>query len=139
MPRDGTNFVTILHPLVCYELKQLNEWKNLGYYQQPDRITYVGEIGQFGGFRVIESPQAKIFWGAGAAQSTSVSTTVKATYPITKGDTTFRVTSAANVAAGQYYTVGTPESESTSPSATLEQVYVTGLSDTDLVAIRRRW
>lgn len=136
-PRDGTNFVTVLHPLTAWELKQTDQWKNIGYYQVPGNITYAGEVGMFGGFRIIESPQAKIYWGAGAAHATSVSTTVKAASPINAGDTSFRVTATTNIAAGVYLTVGTPETETTGPDATLEQVYVTAaVSDTDLVTIQ---
>jgi N4-gp56 family major capsid protein len=137
MPRDGTNFFTIIHPLMSYELKQTNEWKNIGYYQVPGNIYMAGEVGMFGGFRIIESPQAKIYWGAGYTHATSVATTVKASYPINAGDTTFRATSAANIAAGVYLTVGTAETETAAPGTNLEQIYVTAaVSDTDLVTIQ---
>lgn len=124
VPRDGQNFVTIVHPLLSYELKQLNEFKYVGYYQQPDRITYAGEVGLFGGFRIIESVNAKIFWGAGTVAQTK-SYLDQALNP---GDTKVYIHELTGIAVGDYITIGTVETESVAPATNLEQVYVTAVS-----------
>ena len=128
MPKDGTNFVTILHPLLVWELKQLNEFKYPGFYVQPDRLSYAGEVGQFGGFRIIESPLAKVFWGAGTTLQTATTLSAAAN----KGATTVTVADATGLAAGNYITIGTVETESVSPAANLEQVYITGVDSSTL-------
>lgn len=130
MPRDGIHFFTVLHPLTVYEIKQTAEFKNIGYYQVPDNIYMPGEVGSFGGFRIIESPQAKIYWGAGAAQTATVDTTLNGA--VSAGATSIVVASATNIVAGKYLTIGTPETESTPPASNLEQVYVTGVSGTTI-------
>ncbi|MFA6046255.1 MAG: hypothetical protein WC718_14825 [Phycisphaerales bacterium] len=76
-----------------------------------------------GGFRIIESAQAKVFWGAGAANAAgAVATTLDGA--VVAGATRVILTSAASVSAGQYITIGTVETEAVAPSSTLEQVYV---------------
>lgn len=129
MPVDGRNFATVLHPLVVYDIQQLTEFKNVGYYQDKSLI-YEGEVGTIGGFRIIQSPQAKIFWGAGAAQSSAANTTLS--NPYNKGATEIVVASASNIAVGKYLTIGTVETETVAPGANLEQVYVTGVNGTTL-------
>lgn len=129
-PMDGSNFVSIIHPLLLRDLQNLADFKNVGYYQVPD-IIYRGEVGMLAGVRFIVSRQAKIFWGAGAATTTAGSTTI-ATSAVPAGSNTIVVASASNIAVGDYLTIGTVETESVSPGANLEQVLVTAINSTTL-------
>lgn len=126
-PLDGSRFATILPPLLTYDLKNLTEFKTVGYYQDKANI-YQGEIGELAGFRIIESPQAKVFWGAGTALQTATTLSAAAN----AGDTTVTVANAAGIAGGDYVTIGTVETSSVSPSANLEQVYVVSVNSTTL-------
>lgn len=63
---DGSYFGAIAHPHVMYDLKRDPEWQDVRNYAAPDeRLT--GETGMYGGVRFVETSEAKIFTGAGAA------------------------------------------------------------------------
>lgn len=128
-PMDGANFVSIVHPLLIRDIQNLADFKNVGYYQVPD-IIYRGEVGMLAGVRFIQSRQAKVFWGAGAATATAGSTTLNGA--VAAGTNTIVVASASNIAVGDYLTIGTVETESVSPGANLEQVLVTAVVSTTL-------
>lgn len=126
-PLDGTNFALIVHPLIVYDIQQLAEFKNIGYYQDKSNI-YQGEIGMIAGFRIIQSPQAKVFWGAGTALQSATTLSAAAN----AGATTVTVADATGIVAGNYITIGRVETESLEPSANLEQVYVSNVNSTTL-------
>ena len=126
-PFDGSNFVAVVHPLLMYDLKNLTEFKSVGYYQVPDHI-YRGEVGQLGGVRLVESHQARVYLGAGTAVQAATTLSAAAV----KGATAIAVTSATGLTVGNYITIGTLETESVNPGDNLEQVLITAVSGTDL-------
>jgi N4-gp56 family major capsid protein len=67
VPIDDS-FVAIIHPNVACDLMRSADWIDVHKYAQPDNI-YKGEIGQLGGVRFIQTTEAKIVGGAGAAVS----------------------------------------------------------------------
>lgn len=121
-PMDGSNFVSVIHPLMEKDIKNLTDYKNVGQYQVSDLI-WRGEIGMVAGVRFIVSPQAKVFWGAGAASTGGAGSTTL-TAASNAGSNTLTVASRTNIVAGDYVTVGTTETESTAPGSNLEQVRV---------------
>ncbi len=132
-PMDGSNFVAVIHPLLEKGIKNMADYKNVGQYNVPD-IFYKGEVGMVAGIRFIVSPQAKVFWGAGPATALAGSTTLTNAY--NAGSTTIVIGSGANIANGDYLTIGTVETESVSPSANLEQVRVVSGGGTTTLVIR---
>ena len=58
-PMDGSNFVSIIHPLMEKGIKNMSDYKNVGQYNVPD-IFYKGEVGMVAGIRFIVSNQAKV-------------------------------------------------------------------------------
>lgn len=131
-PMDGTNFVAVVHPLVMRDLQNLTDFKTVGYYQVPDNI-YKAEVGMLANVRFVQSRQAKVYWGAGAATATAGSTTVATA--AAAGSNTIVTASGTNIAAGDYVTIGTVETESVSPASNLEQVLVTAV-DTNTLTVR---
>jgi N4-gp56 family major capsid protein len=125
-PMDGTNFVSVIHPLMQWELEQMNEWKYPGYYQTPDNL-YKGEVGMMAGIRFITSPLGRVYLGSGTTAAGAASTVDGAH---AKGATTLNVASASTLGAavGLYVTVGTLETESVNPGANLEQVKITAVN-----------
>lgn len=128
-PMDGNNFVSVIHPMLAKAILTMQDYKNVGMYSVPDHF-YKGEIGMVAGIRFIVSTQAKVYWGAGLATTTPISTTLANAY--NAGSTTIIVASGANATVGDYITIGTVETESVAPSANLEQVRVTSVNGTTL-------
>ena len=56
----------IIHPDVAYDLMSDPKWVNVKSYSDPDGI-YEGEIGKIENVRFVETSEAKVFEGAGAA------------------------------------------------------------------------
>jgi N4-gp56 family major capsid protein len=94
----------------------------LASYQKGE-IILNGEIGTLGGVKVVVTPWAKRFYGAGAAND-SISTTV-ATTALVPGDLTFAAAADTNISVGDWLTFGTVESSTTEYPET-ELVQVTG-------------
>jgi N4-gp56 family major capsid protein len=132
-PRDGTNFVAVIHPLVEYDLRQLNAWLYPGYYVVPDNL-YKNEVGMMGRVRFVKSPLGRLHLGSGTAAAGAASTVDGAH---AAGDTTLNVASASTLGAavGLYATVGTLETESVNPGNNLEQVQITAVN-TNALTVR---
>lgn len=64
-PIDGS-FIGIIHPDIAFDLTNDPEWKYPHQYVDTTEI-YEGEIGKIAGVRFVETTEAKIFAGAGAA------------------------------------------------------------------------
>lgn len=126
-PMDGENFVAVIHPLLEYDLKNLTEWKNVGYYQAKDNI-YRGEVGQLGNVRFIKSRMGRVFLGSGAAVQAATTLSAAAN----KGATTVTVALATGLTAGDYITIGALETESVNPGNNLEQCLITNVASTTL-------
>jgi len=128
-PLDGENYVAIIHPLLEYDLKSLDEFKYVGYYQVRDNI-YRGEVGMLANIRFVVSNMGRAHLGSGALVASGANTTLGAA--ASKGATSITVASATGISVGDYLTIGTYETESVNPAANLEQVLVTGVSGTTI-------
>ena len=62
----GDSYIGIIHPDVAYDLMSDPKWVNVKSYSDPDGI-YEGEIGKIENVRFVETSEAKVFEGAGAA------------------------------------------------------------------------
>jgi N4-gp56 family major capsid protein len=78
MPNAGNLYTAYIHPDVAYDLRSETgsaAWRDPHTYSQPDEI-WTGEVGQFEGFRFIETPRAPLFAdasnGAGATGTVDV-------------------------------------------------------------------
>jgi N4-gp56 family major capsid protein len=65
-PVDGMDFVAIVEPGATYDLQGDTAWVTANQYAGSKAI-FNGEIGRLYGVRFVETPNAKIFTGAGAA------------------------------------------------------------------------
>lgn len=100
------------HSDAFYDLFAGGNVVSVGQYQQKGLIfnPYM-ELGEMHQFKLMISPWAKVFGGAGADNASSAATTLSAaTNPL---DLTATIASGSNVAIGQYLTVGTEETGST--------------------------
>lgn len=80
----------------------------LTYTEKGLESLYNYEMGELLGIRIIVSPHAKAFYGAGAANASAVSTTVAAsTTANVAGAKTIEVAANTNIVAGMWLTVGT--------------------------------
>ena len=85
----GSYYGAVIHPSVAYDLQNetasaVTAWRSPHNYAAPEQI-WAGELGEYLGFRFIESPRAPVFGGvsggqfSGGAYSGSGTTTVFAT------------------------------------------------------------
>lgn len=96
------------------------------YTESAGGVIYNFEAAKLAGMRIIRSPWAKAFYGAGAANASAVSTTIATSTTANKaGARTIEVAANTNIVAGMWLTVGTVQS-STESDATIitEPVYV---------------
>ena len=65
-PRINGYYAGIIHPDCSYDLMSDPKWVNVKTYADPEGI-YEGEIGRIEGVRFVETSEAKVFTGDGAA------------------------------------------------------------------------
>jgi len=124
-PDGGTQaWAALMHPYVFHDIRESGNVDSVGLYQD-EGIHLNFELGRIGMFRLLVNAWAKVFYGAGIANSTDVDTTTSADAAALA--TTFDVTSNSNIAAGQWLNIGTIETGNTHYE-TNERVYVTGIS-----------
>lgn len=70
------NWAAIMHPLVFHDILKSGNVLQMAQYQNQ-RILLNHELGSVHGFRLVVSPWAKVFYGAGAANARPVDTEVK--------------------------------------------------------------
>ena len=108
---QGGSLAAIMHMDAYYDLLTGGNIVSIAQYQAGS-IILNQELGYLAPFRIIASPWAKVFAGAGAAYSTDVDTTTGAA--ISALDTTFTITSSSDLDGGyEYLNIGTVESSST--------------------------
>ena len=99
-----------MHPDAYYDLLAGGNVIAAAQYQNI-KLLYNDEVGEINGFRIVASPFAKVFGGAGLDNGTD------ADYVLTSDSKrlakSLAITTATNVAVGRYLTVGTEESSST--------------------------
>lgn len=108
------SFMAIAHSDAYYDLFHGgNVQSALIYGGLPGSILLNGEIGSIGGFKLVISPFAKVFGGAGADNGTGSSQTYVLSGAAAALDKTLSVTTGTNVAYGRFLTVGTEETANT--------------------------
>jgi len=101
---DGA-VATALHPFVFYDLMQDQTnggLRTMAQYSHPE-LLFNGELAYWGGLRMIVTANAKGFWGAGAAQTTPVATTLASA--ANPGDTQITVASGTGITAGMWLAI----------------------------------
>lgn len=99
---EDDTMAVVVHPFPMYDLLQDSSIRNMATLQHPE-ILFNGEMGYWHGFRLIESANAKAFWGAGANGAATLDTTLAAAAAV--GDANVKATSVTNAAVGQWFTV----------------------------------
>jgi hypothetical protein len=105
---EANTFAAIMHPYVFHDVSESGNVDAIGTYQDKG-IHLNFELGQVGPFRLVVSPNAKTFFGAGAANAdTTVTSVNSATSPLaTSFNTSTTLTSAGNLP--EIWTIGTLE------------------------------
>lgn len=120
-----------MHPYAFHDLRTSGQIDDIGNYQNQG-IVLNYELGKIGPFRLIVTPWAKTFWGAGADNASSVDTTLNgAVNALAK---TMVVTSATNIAVGMPLNIGTEETGDTHYE-TNERVFVTAINGTTITFV----
>jgi N4-gp56 family major capsid protein len=125
---NGQKWACLVHPWAMYDLGNDTTLTALGQYQQGE-IILQNEIGSLHGFKIIVSPFAHVFYGAGVANATNIATTLAA--DANELATTVTVASGTSIAAGQRMLVGTKETGATL-YPTNESVIVTNVNGTTI-------
>jgi len=99
---DNT-LAAVCHPFVIYDLLQDTASIRALSIQQHAEIMFNAEIAYWGGIRLVSTRNAKILWGAGAANASAVATTLAANSLV--GDSNIKVTAITNIAVGQTLTL----------------------------------
>jgi hypothetical protein len=137
-PFKNGGYVSIVHPKLYAEIKQLTEWKTLGYYSNMKENLMGGlekEI-TLAGITFISSRMGRLYLGSGALETSAGATTLSAA--ANKGATTITVTAntGSKIVNGSILTLGTRETESVSPAKNLEQVKVISGGTTTSLTVR---
>lgn len=66
VPKFDGYWLMVIHPSQSYDLRESQEWKEFHKYDDVAPI-FKGEIGTLHGFRFIEDPNVKVYWGANLA------------------------------------------------------------------------
>lgn len=98
MPKymDGAT-CAVMHPWPFYDFQQDPQTVAMSQYSHPE-LLFNGELAYWNGMRFVKASGQKVFWGAGGARSSSLSTTTAAA--INVGDTNIKLTSVTTVAVG---------------------------------------
>lgn len=98
---DDTTAV-IVHPFPMYDLLQDSAIRNMATLQHPEML-FNGECGYWDGMRLIQSANAKAFYGAGANAATNLDTTLSTAAAV--GDANIKVASVTTVTVGQWLVI----------------------------------
>ena len=130
---DGATkkYLAVMHPWAYYDLLADTVVLAVGEYQDK-RIVLNNELGELGRFKLIVSPWAKVFYGAGVDNGTAVGTTLSAAASALS--TTVEVAASTNIAAGQRIAIGTEETAGTFYDDN-ETVIVASISSTTVTIV----
>lgn len=118
----------IMHPYAFADLRDDTDITAISQYQNSS-ILLRYELGELGPFKLVVTPWAKVFWGAGAANGTAVETTLNGA--VNALATSVVVAANTNIAVGQKILIGTHETGNTHYD-TNETVTVTGVNSTTI-------
>lgn len=102
-------FIAVVHPDAYYDLISSGNVISIAQYQDKS-IWLNSELGSLNGFRIVSTPFAKVFGGAGADNASNADTTLSSAANAL--DKTIEVASASNISSGRYLTIGNEETGS---------------------------
>lgn len=105
-----SGFLAVMHPDAYYDLLSSGNVVAAAQYQNLG-LLWNDEAGECNGFRVVSSPYAKVFAGAGADHGTNSAYVL--TSDAKRLDKSLAITTATNVASGRYLHIGSEETGST--------------------------
>jgi N4-gp56 family major capsid protein len=118
----SNNWAAIMHPEVFHDILVSGNVQAISQYQNAS-IILNHELGAIGGFRLLVSPWAKVFYGASTAFATPVNTEVKSN--IAALDKTFVISVSSSVSTGRWLNIlDTLESGDTHVSTNERVAYV---------------
>ncbi|MFA5379889.1 MAG: hypothetical protein WC455_29285, partial [Dehalococcoidia bacterium] len=123
----------IMHPYVFHDIAESGNVDSIGLYQDAG-IHLNFELAKIGPFRLVVSPYAKVFGGAGLDNATAVADTLAGAENALDLTIVTSNDNAANYAKGKLWTIGTEET-GTTIYPTNERVKVTGADGTTLTII----
>ena len=116
------------HPFAFTDLRASTPIVQTGEYQKAN-IVLKHELGELGKFKLIISPNVKMFYGAGAANSSAIETTLSGS--VNALAKTIVVASASNIDVGDFVMIGTKETGDTHYE-TNERVQVVSVASTTI-------
>jgi N4-gp56 family major capsid protein len=121
-PKNGSmNWISAMHPHVFHDILQSGNVVSIAQYQSQS-ILFNHELGSLSGFRLVVSPWAKVFMGAGADNAKVVDTVnANAISPL---DLVFTISNTSSVEIGEYLNVGTEETGNTHYASNEQVKYV---------------
>lgn len=110
---EANTWAAIMHPKVFHDISESGNVDSIGTYQDKG-IHLNWELGQVGSFRLVVSPNAKVFFGAGVANANTFVTSMATT--TTPLNTAFTLTDTPTNATASFnvpWTIGTLETGDT--------------------------
>lgn len=110
---EANTWAAIMHPKVFHDISESGNVDSIGTYQDKG-IHLNWELGQVGSFRLVVSPNAKVFFGAGLANANTFVTSMATT--TTPLNTAFTLTDTPTNATASFnvpWTIGTLETGDT--------------------------
>jgi hypothetical protein len=130
---EANTWAAIMHPFPFHDIAESGNVNDIGLYQ--DRGIHLNfEVGAIGPFRLVVTPYAKVFGGAGLDNGTNVNTTLASAANALSTTIVTAADVSANISAGMFWTIGTEETGSTI-YPTNERVKIVGASTTTLTII----
>ena len=109
----ATTFVAITHPAVYSDMIRTGNIQSIMQYQNAE-ILFNHELGALSAFRIVVSPWAKVFYGAGADNGTDVvATSLKSASNALAKTVTLSASTHLDSGLGAWWTVGTEETGNT--------------------------
>ena len=125
------SFMALVHTDANYDLTHGGNLVNAALYQDKQMLLN-GEVGMVGEFRIIATPFAKVFYGAGADNASAVATTLNDASALAL-DTTVVVASGSNISSGRHLAIGTEETGNTFYPTNETIQYVSGTTTVTFV------
>jgi len=128
----GGSLLAILHPDAYHDLATGGNIVSIAQYQDSS-IILNSELGFLNGFRIIASPWAKVFYGAGITATSSIETTLGAALEALATSAT--VASGTNIEDGAWLNIGTEETSTTYYPMNERVRYYSGADGTTLTYV----
>jgi hypothetical protein len=121
-----------MHPYAYHDLRLSGNIISVAQYQRGEIILNF-ELGEIGPFKLVVTPWAKTYWGAGADNGTAIATTVGTA--VKALDKKIPVASGTSIAVGMRLNIGTEETADATYYPTNESVIVTSVDTNDIYVV----